>query len=142
MRAIVEKSFSFHAGHRLPRHEGKCRRLHGHTYRVDIAVEGIVHDNFQSDDGMVIDFDVIKHAWEPIHDELDHKFLLDTEDPLRELLQSNEGASIVVFPYAPTAENIATWIFERLVSTISLSAVVRLQWVRVWETPTSSAEVR
>jgi 6-pyruvoyltetrahydropterin/6-carboxytetrahydropterin synthase len=91
---IVFREFTFEAAHRLPLvPEGhKCRRLHGHSYRVELHVEGLV-----GADGMVIDFADIKAAWRPLHDLLDHRYLNDVEG-----LDN------------PTSEVLARWIWHRL----------------------------
>ncbi len=65
--------FRFEAAHRLPKvPEGhKCARLHGHSYRVRITIEGDV----DSDTGWIIDFDDIKKAFDPLLEQLDHHYL-------------------------------------------------------------------
>ncbi len=92
----VFREFGFEAAHRLPRvPEGhKCARLHGHSFRVEVHVEGPL------DPGLVwvIDFADLKAAWQPVHDALDHRYLNDVEG-----LEN------------PTSENLASWIWERLV---------------------------
>lgn len=120
--ATVSKAFTFHAAHQLPNHDGKCRDLHGHTYRVEVGVTGPVNARDGSpDEGMVLDFGVIKAAWAPLHQLVDHKFLND----------------VLPSEFQPTtAENIAGWVLSEL-----LEAVPQVTVVRVWETPTSCVEV-
>jgi 6-pyruvoyltetrahydropterin/6-carboxytetrahydropterin synthase len=91
----IWKEFTFDAAHVLPNvPEGhKCRRLHGHTYRVRIYVSGEPDDRV----GWVMDFGDIKAAFEPILDRLDHYYLNDIEG-----LEN------------PTAEVLARWIWQRL----------------------------
>jgi len=91
----IWKEFTFDAAHVLPNvPEGhKCRRLHGHTYRVRIYVSGEPDDRV----GWVMDFGDIKAAFEPILDRLDHYYLNDIE-----VLEK------------PTAEVLARWIWQRL----------------------------
>jgi 6-pyruvoyltetrahydropterin/6-carboxytetrahydropterin synthase len=91
----IFKEVSFEAAHRLPNvPEGhKCRRLHGHSYRVVIHVRGEVDANV----GWVLDFADVKDAFQPLHDQLDHQYLNDIEG-----LEN------------PTSENLAIWIWERL----------------------------
>lgn len=97
--------FSFEAAHLLPNlPEGhKCRRLHGHSYRVEIHVQGSV----TADTGMVIDFADIKVAFRPVWERLDHNYLNEVE-----------GLS------NPTSENLAAWIWEQLANVLPLSRVV------------------
>src|SRR5215475_11828058 len=59
--AIITREFTFEASHHLPGHRGKCRRPHGHSYRLQISLRGpIIEAPGQSDDGMVMDFDDLK----------------------------------------------------------------------------------
>ena len=87
--------FRFEAAHRLPKvPEGhKCERLHGHSYRVRITIEGAV----DPDTGWIIDFDEIKQAFDPLLDQLDHHYLNEVEG-----LEN------------PTSENLCHWIWTRL----------------------------
>jgi 6-pyruvoyltetrahydropterin/6-carboxytetrahydropterin synthase len=91
----IFKEFTFEAAHLLPNvPEGhKCRRLHGHSYRVRIHVKGPVGE----DSGWVMDFGDIKEAFKPIHDQLDHRFLNEIEG-----LENS------------TSENLVIWIWNRL----------------------------
>src|SRR6267378_1409496 len=83
MRARVTRSFSFEAAHHLPWHPGRCRRLHGHHYRLEVTVEGPVGDH-----GVVIDFDDLRSVVEhEIVEPWDHQLLNDMVDnPTAELL--------------------------------------------------------
>ena len=87
--------FRFEAAHRLPKvPEGhKCARLHGHSYRVRITIEGEV----DPETGWIIDFDDIKKAFDPLLDQLDHHYL-------------NEVAGLE----NPTSETLCHWIWQRL----------------------------
>ncbi|HWA88574.1 MAG TPA: 6-carboxytetrahydropterin synthase QueD [Rhizomicrobium sp.] len=112
----VTQAFTFEAAHRLP-HVGpnhKCRREHGHSYRVEIQLEGDV-DNHT---GFVTDFFDIERAFGPSLEMLDHHLL-------------NEVTGLE----NPTAENIAIWIWERLKPAIPL-----VRSVKVFETPHCWAE--
>ena len=92
--------FGFEAAHVLPRApEGhKCKRLHGHSYRVAVHVDGPVG----AEEGWVMDFADLRCAFAPIHDELDHHYLNDVE-----------GLG------NPTSENLAAWIWERLAPALA-----------------------
>jgi len=114
----IYKEFHFEAAHHLPgAPEGhKCRRLHGHSFRVVVHVEGDV----DPDAGWVIDFATIGEAFEPVREDLDHRYL-------------NEIAGLE----NPTSEVVATWIWRRLEPGLpGLSAVV------VRETCTTGAVYR
>jgi 6-pyruvoyltetrahydropterin/6-carboxytetrahydropterin synthase len=89
---IVRRAFEFEAAHRLPEHPGKCRRLHGHSYRLVVAVEGRI----DAATGMVIDFADLKRVVESrVIDRLDHACANDLMDN-------------------PTAEVLAGWIWNEL----------------------------
>jgi 6-pyruvoyltetrahydropterin/6-carboxytetrahydropterin synthase len=124
--ARIVKTFSFDAAHRLPNHNGKCKNLHGHTYKLEVAVSGPVgYRPGSSDEGMVVDFGQIKETVKPyIDSQLDHQFL-------------NE--SVALFGMPPTAEVIACNIFRTI--QFGISSRVHLEYVRLWETPDSYAEV-
>jgi 6-pyruvoyltetrahydropterin/6-carboxytetrahydropterin synthase len=83
MRTSVTRSFGFEAAHQLPWHPGKCQRLHGHSYRLEVTVEGAV-----GDDGIVIDFADIREVVErEVIERYDHRYLNDLLDnPTAELL--------------------------------------------------------
>jgi 6-pyruvoyltetrahydropterin/6-carboxytetrahydropterin synthase len=95
----IFKEFTFEAAHRLPRvPDGhKCGRLHGHSFRAEIHVSGTV----DPDSGWVLDFADIKTAFEPLRDLLDHSYLND--------IPGLEN---------PTSEEIARWVWERLVLSL------------------------
>jgi len=109
----IFKSFTFESAHRLPNvpADHKCARLHGHSFRVEIAVRGPVGETT----GWVMDFARIKEAFAPLHDQLDHRLLNEVEG-----LEN------------PTSEHIAVWIWDRL-----LPALPGLSRVTVHETCTS-----
>jgi len=95
MLVRLTKSFSFEAAHDLPTFpaDHKCRRLHGHSFRFDVIVEGEVDPA----KGYLIDYGDIKRAAEPLVNRLDHYYLNEVE-----------GLS------NPTSENLAKWIWDRL----------------------------
>jgi 6-pyruvoyltetrahydropterin/6-carboxytetrahydropterin synthase len=102
----IYKEFGFEAAHRLPHVPAghKCGRLHGHSFRVEIHVEGEV----DASTGWVCDFADLKLAFAPLLEQLDHTYLNDVPG-----LEN------------PTSEEIARWIWDRLgVSLVGLSSVV------------------
>jgi 6-pyruvoyltetrahydropterin/6-carboxytetrahydropterin synthase len=117
MHVKLSRAFSFEAAHRLPTFpEGhKCRRLHGHSFRVEVMVEGEVPAR-----GYLIDYGDIKAACEPLRERLDHYYLNEIEG-----LEN------------PTAEMLARWIWDRLCEKLpQMSAVI------VFETCESRCEYR
>ncbi len=112
----IMQAFTFEAAHRLPRvkETHPCYRLHGHSYRVELRLEGPL----DRESGFLIDFFEIEAAFGPLLKQLDHYCLNDVPG-----LEN------------PTAENIAVWIWERVEGALpSLAAV------RVFETPDCWAE--
>ena len=133
----VTKTVKFDAAHVLTNHQGLCKNLHGHTYRVDISVaqsDGDARD-------MVIDFKDLKAiANEVICDRFDHAFVYNTESSgEREIaaVVEKHGMRTVAIPFRSTAENLAKMFFADL-----KPRVAGLAAVRVWETADSSAEYR
>lgn len=109
----IEGNFS--SAHNLRGYRGKCEALHGHNWKVEIAVSG---DNLDKI-GMLIDFKILKSKLNAVLDGLDHKYL----------------NKIPYFKKAnPTSENIARYIYERL-----KERGLTLRSVTVWENDTSSA---
>lgn len=141
----ISKEIEFDAGHRIPRHNGKCFYPHGHRYRVVVACRGrIIDDPERSDNGMLVDFGELKSIMmKRIHDVLDHKFMVAREDQiLLEWWPHPLKDGIMVFPYVPTAENIARWCWEQIIDDINglWQDDLELVAVGVYETPTSMAE--
>ena len=91
----LEKTFRFEAAHWLPNvPEGhKCRRMHGHSFRVTVVVEG----NIDPEAGWLMDYGVISKAFAPLDAQLDHY-----------LLNEIEGLA------NPTSEMLSIWIWDRL----------------------------
>ncbi len=118
MKVRLVKSFDFEAAHWLPCFpEGhKCRRMHGHSFKVDVIVEGEV----PAEKGYLVDYGDIKRAIEPIKARLDHYVLNEIEG-----LEN------------PTSEMIAGWVFDRLKDALPI-----LSEVVVHETCTSRCHYR
>ena len=118
MHVRLSKSFGFEAAHWLPCFpEGhKCRRMHGHSFRVDVIVEGELDPSV----GYLIDFADIKRATEPIERALDHRCLNEIE-----------GLG------NPTSEMVAAWIWARLKPALPM-----LSEIVVHETCTSTCHFR
>lgn len=111
----VGKEFTFDSAHFLPRYHGECERLHGHTYRLRVTVEGPVDK-----DGLVIDFAILKRVVKSeVLDKLDHRLI---NDVIR----------------VASCENIARWIWKKLKAGKALRGV-RLSEIKLWESPTSFA---
>ncbi|MBE9115296.1 6-carboxytetrahydropterin synthase QueD [Lusitaniella coriacea LEGE 07157] len=119
---LIYKEFRFEAAHRLPNYQGKCSRLHGHSWigRVYVRGEKLIESGSQQ--GMIIDYGEIEKYIEPLRDRyLDHYYL-------------NETTGLP----NPTSEAIAKWVFERL----EVVGLPGLYAVEIQETCTSSARYR
>ena len=91
----LRKTFQIEAAHRLPNVPTghKCARLHGHSWRIEVAIEGPVGN----DTGWVMDYAELKAAFQPIHDRIDHNYL-------------NEIPGLE----NPTSERLAVWLWNEL----------------------------
>lgn len=133
MPFLVTKRLDFCYGHRLLNYDGNCRYLHGHNamVEIDIAADALDHRN------MVVDFSDVKRlvkAW--IDRELDHRMILQQDDPLVPILQA-QGEPLYLLDSNPTAERLARLIFDQ-----SRALGFNVVAVRFWETPSSAATYR
>ncbi len=133
----VTKTVRFDAAHVLTNHQGLCKNLHGHTYRVDVSVKQPPEDT--SD--MVIDFKDLKHVCEDvIISQFDHAFIYDStsqgESEIADVVLKN-GMRVVAIPFRSTAENLARYFYQQLKEKLP-----HLDAVCVYETPDSCAEYR
>lgn len=119
----VTKRFHFCYGHFLPGYEGKCCQQHGHNAELEVTVSGQYFDFRGGYPGMVVDFSILSKIVSFVVERFDHQFLND-------------------FLPTPTAENMASLIFQMLSDKISPSKNgLTLEKVKVSETPDSWAEV-
>lgn len=105
---FIAKQFTFDSAHRLRNYNGPCANLHGHTYKLQVILKGVVQKN-----GMVMDFTEIKNSVN------------------KKVLQKLDHAFINKIIKQPTAENIAMWIWEQLEGDMPLFEI------KLWETPSS-----
>ncbi len=114
----IRKHFRFEAAHVLPHHSGKCARMHGHSYRLEVAIRGPLQNHGPAR-GMIEDFDALRAIVRAeVIDPLDHTTLND-------LIEN------------PTCERIIAWMWERLHPALPL-----LDELVLWETSTSCAVLR
>jgi 6-pyruvoyltetrahydropterin/6-carboxytetrahydropterin synthase len=124
-RVAVTKEFTFDAAHHLHLYEGKCKSLHGHTYKLVITISGYLNDI-----GICIDFGEIKRLFkECIEAKLDHRYL-------------NE----VLPPMNTSAENMIYWMWQELEKALQelqdQVKGIRLEELKLYETPTSSVTLK
>lgn len=109
----------FGAAHQLRNYKGKCENLHGHNWKIEVYVKG----EKLGDDGLLVDFKVVKDRTDEIIEELDHKFLNDLEC-FREL--------------NPSSENIARYLYESLEKVLNDDRI-RVSRVTAWESDNACA---
>lgn len=133
----VCKIFTFDAAHQLIGHKGKCSNLHGHTYKLEVVLKGLPSmEEGQSDEGFVADFSDIKAIVKQlVVDRLDHAFLAMGNEPVLETLTAT-GSKVALLSFRTTAENMSAYIAYEL-----KRASLPVYSVKLWETPTSWAEV-
>ncbi|MBQ2992870.1 MAG: 6-carboxytetrahydropterin synthase [Alistipes sp.] len=138
----LTKEFSFESAHALDGYDGKCREIHGHSYRLFVTVKGCpIADPASPKCGMVMDFGDLKRiVGREVVDRLDHSFVLrDTAEnrALAATLGSRFG-NIVMVGYQPTCENMLADFASRIAA--ALPEGVMLHSLRLHETATSYAE--
>tara|TARA_Y100000034_G_scaffold131519_1_gene192425 strand:- start:1028 stop:1465 length:438 start_codon:yes stop_codon:yes gene_type:complete len=139
---LITKKIEIDMGHRVPNHKSKCRNLHGHRYVIEVAVDGeIMVEKGISNEGMVIDFgDLKKIILENIDEVFDHSLTLHNEDKFKPIFDKlvENGQKINYVNFIPTAENLAKHWFGLLKPKL-VQRKIKLKFVRVWETPTTTA---
>jgi len=113
---VVEAYFS--SAHNLRGYDGDCERLHGHNWRVEVAVQGKKLDDI----GLLVDFRALKKLVRGVVDGLDHTYL--NEHPVFRKMN-------------PSTENLGRFIAEQV--SKGLPRNVQISWVRVWEGPATRA---
>jgi 6-pyruvoyltetrahydropterin/6-carboxytetrahydropterin synthase len=135
----IAKRFRWEAAHRLPWHEGDCRFVHGHSYRMMVELTGEPDER-----GMLLDFKHLKRLLKPLIDAFDHATLVaENDDALLQSVQSL-GSKVFVLPFDSTAENLCTYVADHLESegarVLRGHGITALR-VTVWETETCYAEL-
>jgi 6-pyruvoyltetrahydropterin/6-carboxytetrahydropterin synthase len=138
----ITKQFHFETGHALYGYDGKCKNVHGHSYKLSVTVIGTpISDNTNVKFGMVIDFgDLKKIVNEDIVDNFDQATVFNKNTPHVELAKelSDRGHHVILVDYQPTSEmmiiDFAGKIQKRLPQNIKLHSL------KLQETGTSHAE--
>lgn len=130
----VAKEFKWEMGHRLPFHEGLCKNLHGHSYKLMVEFTG-EPDNT----GIVIDYYDIKKVIQPLIEKLDHSFLVNSSDKeLIEVLEKLNSRHVAV-DFETTAENICRYFLKKISSQGLPDNITNVK-VRIFETESVYAE--
>ena len=137
----LTKIFEFDAAHALWNYDGKCKNIHGHTFRLEVTVIGKPLDKpNHPKDGMVMDYgDLKKIVKEHIIDKYDHFFIYNNNSPHKDIDYSKGGFEATrPLDFQPTSE-LMVLEFVKILKK-NLPDYVDLYSVRLWETPTSYAE--
>jgi len=138
----ITKQFSFETGHALYGYDGKCKNVHGHSYKLSVTVIGSpIEDYSNVKNGMVIDFsDLKKIVQEEIVSLFDHATVFNKNTPHVELAKEleNRGHHVILVDYQPTSENMVVDFAKKIKNRLPLS--VSLHSLKLQETETSFAE--
>ncbi len=138
----ITKQFSFETGHALYGYDGKCKNVHGHSYKLSVTVIGTpITDPSNVKYGMVIDFsDLKKIVKSEIVDKFDHATVFNKNTPHIELAKEleNRDHSVILVDYQPTSENMVIDFADKIQS--QLPQQIKLFSLKLQETDTSFAE--
>ncbi|MBU2907210.1 MULTISPECIES: 6-carboxytetrahydropterin synthase [Arenibacter] len=138
----ITKQFNFETGHALFGYDGKCRNVHGHSYKLSVTVIGRpITDVAHVKLGMVIDFgDLKKIVKEEIVDQFDHATVFNKNTPHVELAQelTDRGHNVILANYQPTSENMVLDFADRIKARLPKN--ISLHSLKLQETDTSFAE--
>ena len=138
----ITKQFNFETGHALYGYDGKCRNVHGHSYKLSVTVIGSpITDSTNVKFGMVIDFsDLKKIVLEEVVDVFDHATVFNNNTPHVELAKelSTRGHHVILVDYQPTSENMVIDFAEKIKSRLPKD--INLFSLRLQETESSFAE--
>ncbi|MCF6278847.1 MAG: 6-carboxytetrahydropterin synthase [Flavobacteriaceae bacterium] len=138
----ITKQFNFETGHALYGYDGKCRNVHGHSYKLSVTVIGTpIYDSNNVKLGMVIDFsDLKKIVKEDIVDVFDHATVFNKNTPHVELAKelSDRGHHVILVDYQPTSEMMIIDFSEKIKSRLPKN--IKLHSLKLQETETSFAE--
>jgi 6-pyruvoyltetrahydropterin/6-carboxytetrahydropterin synthase len=138
----ITKEFSFETGHALYGYDGKCKNVHGHSYKLSVTVIGVpISDRNNVKYGMVIDFsDLKKIVKEEIVDHFDHATVFNQTTPHIELANEliDRGHHVILVDYQPTSENMVIDFAQKIKSR--LPKTIELHSLKLQETDTSFAQ--
>ena len=138
----ITKQFSFETGHALYGYDGKCKNVHGHSYRLDVTVIGEpISDNTHVKYGMVIDFSDLKViVKEEIVNVFDHATVFNKNTPHVELAKELKvrGHNVLLVDYQPTSEMMVIDFAKKI--KLRLPENIQLYSLKLQETATSYAE--
>lgn len=138
----ITKIFTFETAHVLYNYDGKCKNMHGHSYKLFVTVKGKPIDDLDHvKNGMVVDFgDIKKIVKEEVVDVWDHAVLVNGNSPHQNLGQKlkDEGHNVIFCAYQPTCENMLYDIAAKIKNQLPSS--VELAYLKLHETENSYGE--
>ena len=138
----ITKQFSFETGHALYGYDGKCKNVHGHSYKLSVTVIGTpISDTSNVKFGMVIDFSDLKTiVREEIVDIFDHATVFNQNTPHVELANElkQRGHHVILVEYQPTSENMVIDFAKKIKSRLPKD--IQLHSLKLQETESSFAE--
>ncbi len=138
----ITKQFTFETGHALYGYDGKCKNVHGHSYKLSVTVIGQpIIDTSNPKYGMVIDFgDLKKIVNKEVVDEFDHATVFNKTTPHLKLAEEliKHGHKVILVDYQPTSENMVADFAEKISN--KLPEYVKLFSLKLKETETAFAE--
>ncbi len=138
----ITKQFNFETGHALYGYDGKCKNVHGHSYKLAVTVSGTpINDSNHVKFGMVIDFgDLKKIVNEEIVDVFDHATVFNKNTPHVELAHElqKRGHHVILVDYQPTSEMMVIDFADKIKNRLPKN--IKLHSIKLQETDTSFAE--
>jgi len=133
----IAKEFRWEMGHRLPFHEGLCKNIHGHSYKMVVEICGNVDKN-----GMIIDFFDLGKIVKPMIEKYDHAFLCWENDKIVKNFLNKNKMKRVFTDYHSTVENICSDLSGQIYSKLKKLKNKNFDEliVKIFETPNSYAE--
>jgi len=141
MNLRVTKIFDFETAHALWNYDGKCKNIHGHSYKLTVSISGeVIQDINHVKNGMIIDFgDLKKIVKKEVVSPFDHCLLLNANTPHADYAKVENGFSkMMLCDYQPTAENMLIDMVKRILP--KLPKHITLKYAKLQETDNSYVE--
>ena len=137
---IIAKSFHWEAAHRIPWPEGKCKNIHGHSYKMIVELEGETNER-----GIVMDFKELKDIVQPFIQLIDHTTIISVNDlELKEVFDTKQW-KYYLLPFDSTAENLCDYFAELIIKNnrgLLLANKITSVSVKIMETESAYACTR
>lgn len=141
MQIRLTKEFNFESAHALQNYDGKCKNMHGHSYKLFVTIIGEpINDSTDPKNGMVMDFGILKKIVDDeITNSYDHSVLLNKNDPkAKDLRNYSYFSNFKLTDYQPTCENLLIEFAQKIKTKLPQN--VKLHSLKLHETATSYAE--